>query len=59
MLNTSDYDTKMGDILKLNKYISLNKNPNSQIVRKVYNKWLVKYKEYIPSKTKMQLMSHR
>ena len=57
LLNTVDYDDKMKDILNSDEYVPLNKDPTSNIERKVY-KCLVNYKEFIPAKTRTQLTPH-
>ena len=50
LLNTSDYnDRKIGDIVKLNECILLNKNHTSQIER-MDQKCLVTYKMCVPCK---------
>jgi predicted GIY-YIG superfamily endonuclease len=57
LLDSDDYDTKMQDILASDDYSLLNKDPTSQIERKVY-KTLVKYKHLIPDKVRTRLTPH-
>lgn len=57
IMDTSDYESKIGEILNSSEYIELNKNPTAQIERNVY-KSLFKHKNYFQDKVRSRLTPH-